>query len=397
MTFPLSNRVQSMKPSATFALTAKAAELRAKGHDVIALTVGEPDYDTPENVKDAAIEALRDPAKRTGKYTPVDGLPALKDAIIEKFQRDNGLPFQRSEIIASTGAKQTLSHAMLAVLNTGDEVIMAAPYWVSYPEMTRLCDAEPVIVHTLADTRFLLTPETLKAAITPKTKLVILNAPCNPTGGLYTAQELEALAEILRQHPDILVISDDIYEVLTYPPATFSTLAAVAPDLRDRVLTVNGLSKSHAMTGWRLGYAGGPKPWVAAMRKLQGQTTSNPTTLTQHAAIAALGMAPHDLAPQRDLMQARRDRMVTAINDINGCLCLAPDGAFYLFVDISEAMAQCGYATDSDFAAALLAEHYVATVPGSAFGMEGHIRLSFALDDASLDDAIRRLSAFIED
>ncbi|MEM9210752.1 MAG: pyridoxal phosphate-dependent aminotransferase [Pseudomonadota bacterium] len=393
----LSQTVQNLKPSQTIAISTKAAELRAAGRDVIALSAGEPDFDTPETIKDAAKAAMD--AGET-KYTAPDGTPVLKDAIIEKFSRENGLTFTRDDVIASTGGKQVIFNALMATLNPSDEVIIQAPHWVSYPDMVGLCGGTPVTIQTTAEDKFILSPDALEAAITPKTKWLMLNSPGNPSGAVYSAEALAGLAEVLCRHPHVWVMCDDMYEHLVYG-VSFATMAVVAPDLKDRVLTVNGVSKAYAMTGWRIGYAGGPAPLIKAMKSVQSQSTSNPSSISQAAAAAAL-VGPQDyIAMSVPVFNARRDMIVAALNDCPGVECLTPDGAFYVFPSIAGAIGKKTVAgktlsTDEDVSLALLDDEDVALVHGSAFGTPGHLRLSYAASDAALSEAATRMKRFFE-
>jgi aspartate aminotransferase len=388
----LSKSILSIAPSATMAMTQLARELKAKGRDVIGLSAGESDFDTPLHVGEAAAKAIRDGKTR---YTAVDGVPELKDAIIEKFKRENGLTYSPSEINVSPGGKPVIFNALAVTLNPGDEVIIPAPCWVSYPGMVSLLGATPIIVSCGVDTGFRLSAEALEAAITPKTKWLMLNSPSNPTGSAYSREDLAALAEVLRRHPGILVLSDDIYEHLIYDGFEFATLASVAPDLKHRVLTMNGVSKAYAMTGWRIGYAGGPDWLIKAMAKYMGQTTSNPASISQWAAVAALN-GPQDFISQaRTAYNTRRKNVVNAINSVKGLSCREPEGAFYAFFDCREVLGG-KIETDSDFTKSLLEETGVALVPGSAFHAPGFVRLSYAADPKLLEDACARLSQFCQ-
>lgn len=369
------------------AITQTARDMRANGRDVISLSAGEPDFDTPQHICDAAIAAMNAGATR---YTAVDGIPELKDAIVQKFMRDNGVSFSTDQINVSPGGKPVIFNALAVTVEPGDEVIIPAPCWVSYPDMVKLCGGTPIVLPCGADTKFKLTAKALEAAITPQTKWLMLNSPSNPTGAAYSAEELKALATILRDHPQIMILSDDIYEHLVYDDFEFATLAQVAPDLADRILTMNGVSKAYAMTGWRIGYAGGPSWLIAAMRKYMGQTTSNPASVSQWAAVAALNGDQSFLEGWRATYAVRRDRVVSRLNAMVGISCLTPPGAFYAFADVSAI-------TDDDagFALKLLKESGVATVPGSAFYAPGHIRLSYAASLEELDAALDRLERFL--
>ncbi len=394
----LSDVINSVQPSATIGMSQKARAMLAAGKDVIILSQGEPDFETPEHIKTAAVEAL---ASGKTRYTAVDGVPELKQAIQQKFRRDNNLDYNLAEISVAPGGKAILFNAFIATLNPGDEVIIPAPCWVSYPEMVRLCGAKPVVIRTSADTGFKLTGKLLEQAITPKTKWLVLNSPSNPTGSVLSSDDLRALADILRRHQNVLVLTDDIYEHLTYGQANFATLVEVAPDLKDRVLTMNGMSKAYAMTGWRLGYAGGPKWLIAAMRKVMGQSTSNANSIAQYAAIAALNGDQKFLKDWRGVFQRRRDLVCEILNAI-GLSCAVPDGAFYVFANCEKFMGKTTsqgtvLTSDVDFAMALLEESLVAIVPGSAFHAPGYFRLSYAESEPVLNSALARLQKFCED
>ena len=388
----LSKSILSVAPSATMAITQLARELKAEGRDVIGLSAGESDFDTPQHIGEAAEKAIRDGKTR---YTAVDGIPELKDAIIEKFNRENGLDYSPSEINVSPGGKPVIFNALAVTLNPDDEVVIPAPCWVSYPGMVSLLGATPVIVPCGVDTGFRLNAEALEAAITPNTKWLMLNSPSNPTGSAYSREDLEALAEVLRRHPDILVLSDDIYEHLIYDGFEFATLASVALDLKHRVLTMNGVSKAYAMTGWRIGYAGGPDWLIKAMAKYMGQTTSNPASISQWAAVAALNGPQDFISEARAAYNARRKNVVDAINSVKGLSCRAPEGAFYAFFDCREVLGGT-IETDTDFTKSLLAETGVALVPGSAFHAPGFVRLSYAADPKLLEEACARLKQFCQ-
>ncbi len=388
MSLAVSQRVQRVKPSPTLAVTALAAELRAQGRDVIGLGAGEPDFDTPAHIKAAGIAAIE--AGQT-KYTNVDGTPELKDAIIAKFRRDNGLEYTREQILVSSGAKQTCYNVCVATLNPGDEAIVPAPYWVSYPDMIKLAEGEPVIVPAGIDDGFKISPRALQAAITDRTRLVFLNSPSNPTGAAYTRDELRALGEVLREHPGIVVAADDMYEHIYWAEEPFTSLGAACPELMDRIVTINGVSKCYAMTGWRIGYCGGPQKLVAAMKKIQGQSTSNPCSISQAASVAALNGDQRCVAEMVRAFRERHDYLVTALNDIPGLHCLPGAGTFYAFPDAAEAIAAKGLADDTALAELLLNEANVALVPGAAFGAPGYLRLSFACSLETLREAIRRI------
>jgi len=384
----VSQRVQRVKVSPTMAVTALAAELRAQGRDVIGLGAGEPDFDTPEHIRAAAIEAIHSGQTR---YTAVDGIKPLKEAIIDKFHRDNQLDYELDQILVSSGAKQTCYNLCSAVLNPGDEVIIPAPYWVSYPDMVKLADAEPVIVSATIQDGFKITPRALSAAITGRTRLMMLNSPSNPTGVAYSASELAALGEVLAEHPGVLIATDDMYEHIYWGAEPFTSLATVCPDLYHRIITINGVSKCYAMTGWRIGYAGGPKNVIQAMKKIQGQSTSNPCSISQAAAVAALTGDQSCIGERNQAFKKRHDYVVGALNDISGVKCLSGDGTFYAFPDVSEAIQQMGMADDTALSQHLLSEVGVALVPGSAFGAQGYLRLSFACALDTLKDAIQRM------
>lgn len=392
----LSDALGRIQPSATVAISRRAADMAAEGRDVIALAAGEPDFDTPDHVREAAIAAIR--AGKT-HYTNVDGIPELKEAVARKFKRDNGLAVEAADCFVAAGGKQVIFNALMATLNPGDEVVVPAPYWVSYPEIVRLCGAEPVFVTADAVRGFKLDAAMLAAAIGPRTKWLLLNSPSNPTGAAYTAAELEALAAVLRAHPQVHVLTDDIYEPLLYDGGVFATIAQVAPDLQARTLTMNGVSKSHAMTGWRIGYCTGPRPLLAAMLKLQGQSTTNPSSISQWAAVTALDGPQDFLADWRRVFQGRRDLVVAGLNAAAGIDCLTPQGAFYVFPSVRNLLGRTSgagtpLATDTDVAMALLEEVGVALVPGSAFGLPGHVRLSYAAADAQLEAALARIQEF---
>ena len=369
------------------AITQTAREMRAAGRDVISLSAGEPDFDTPEHIRLAAIDAMNSGKTR---YTAVDGIPELKAAIIAKFNRDNGLDYSADQITVAPGGKPVIFNALAVTVGAGDEVVIPAPCWVSYPDMVKLCGCTPIVVPCGASTGFKLTAEALQAVITPRTKWLMLNSPSNPTGAAYTADELQALAAVLRDHPQVMILSDDIYEHLVYDDFTFATMAEVAPDLFDRTLTMNGVSKAYAMTGWRIGYGGGPDWLIAAIRKYMGQTTSNPASNSQWAAVAALNGDQTFLNEWREIYAARRNRVVSRLNAMPGVSCLIPPGAFYAFADITKVVDD-----DADFALRLLEKTGVATVPGSAFYAPRHIRISYAAALSELDDALDRLESFL--
>ena len=388
MTLSVSRRVQRVKPSPTLAVTARAARLKAEGKDVIGLGAGEPDFDTPTHVAQAGIDAIK-----TGftRYTNVDGVNELKDAIIAKFERDNGIKYERLQILVSSGAKQTIYNLCMAVLDPGDEAIIPAPYWVSYPDMVLLADGLPVTPFAGAAQGYKITPRQLAAAITPKTRLVLLNSPCNPTGAAYTKAELRALGEVLLQHPRVIIGTDDMYEKIYWAPEAFSSLLTVVPELYARTVTINGCSKAYAMTGWRLGYCGGPKEIVTAMSTIQGQSTSNASSISQKAAIAALSGDQDCVAKMNEQFKARHDFIVAGLSSLPGVSCVPAAGTFYAFADVSKAMAAHGCRDDNEFAELLLSEGGVAVVPGSGFGAPGHMRLSFACSMQTLEKALERM------
>ena len=389
----LSNRVQKVKPSATITISAKAMELRANGIDVISLSAGEPDFDTPEHIKKAAIEAIN---KGQTKYTQVDGTPELKDAIINKFNRDNNLHYQRDNIIVSTGAKQTLYNLFQSVLGADDEVVIISPYWVSYPDMVILADANPVIMKTHQEDNFEIDMDSFRAALTNKTKLLILNSPSNPTGITYTKAQYESMGKILSDYPNVLIATDDMYEHIYWGNEPFTSFAEVCPNLFDRTITINGVSKAYAMTGWRIGYCGAPKSIVKAMKKVQGQSTSNPSSISQVAAIAALN-GPHDAVNMMvGEYKKRHDYLCDALNKINGFNTSPGTGAFYLFPEVSSVIESKGFADDIEFSSFLIDQANVAVIPGSAFGAEGCIRISYATSMELLKESIARIKSSIE-
>jgi aspartate aminotransferase len=389
-TITLSNRVQRVKPSPTLSVTARVAELRAAGRDIIGLGAGEPDFGTPDHIKAAGIEAIRSGFTR---YTAVDGIPELKRAIIAKFRRDNGLEYVPEQILVSCGGKQSFFNLAQALLNPGDEVIIPAPYWVSYPDMVLLADGEPVIIPAGVDTGFKITPAQLAAAITPKTRLFVINSPSNPTGVAYTRAELAALGEVLRQHPQVLIATDDMYEHILWSKEPFSNILMACPDLNARTIVLNGVSKVYAMTGWRIGYAGGPAGLIKAMKKVQSQSTSNPTSISQVAAQAALEGDQGCIQPMVTAFRERHDFVVAALNDIPGVDCLPADGTFYCFPRVQAVIDRMdGIADDIELAEHLLDKAGVALVPGSAFGAPGYIRLSFATGMDTLKTALERLT-----
>ncbi len=392
----LADSLSRVKPSPTMAMTGKAAELKAAGRDIIGLSAGEPDFDTPENIRKAGQEAIE-----TGKtrYTAVDGIPELKQAICEKLKRDNGLSYTPQQISVGTGGKQTLYNALMATINPGDEVVIPAPYWVSYPDMVLLAGGTPVIAEATLENNFKLTPEQLDAAITPKTKWFIFNSPSNPTGAGYNHDELKALTDVLLRHPHVWVMSDDMYEHLAYGDFKFCTPAEVEPALYDRTLTCNGVSKAYAMTGWRLGYAAGPVELIGGMRKIQSQSTSNPCSISQYAAIEALNGPQDYLAKHNEMFVRRRDLVVSMLNEIDGVVCPTPEGAFYVYPSIAGLIGKTtpnGTVIENDeaFATALLEEKDVAIVFGAAFGLSPNFRVSYATSDEALKEACTRIQDF---
>ncbi|MDP3263771.1 MAG: pyridoxal phosphate-dependent aminotransferase [Tabrizicola sp.] len=392
----LSDTLARVKPSPTIAVTTKAQALKSEGKDVIGLGAGEPDFDTPENIRDAAKRAID--AGKT-RYTPVDGIPELKAAICSKFLRENGLTYTPAQVSVGTGGKQILYNALMATCNPGDEVIIPAPYWVSYPDMVLLAGGTPVAVECGIGTNFKLTPEQLEAAITPKTKWFIFNSPSNPTGAGYTRTELKALTDVLMRHPHVWVMSDDMYEHLVFDDFQFCTPAEVEPGLYDRTLTCNGVSKAYAMTGWRIGYAAGPVALIKAMGTIQSQSTSNPCSVSQYAALEALSGPQDFLAPNRALFQRRRDLVVSMLNAAEGITCPTPEGAFYVYPDISGCIGKATpggtvITNDEVFATALLEETGVAVVFGAAFGLSPNFRVSYATADEVLRDACARIQRF---
>ena len=395
MTF-LSTTLARVKPSPTIAVTTKAQVLKAAGRDIIGLGAGEPDFDTPQNIKDAAIAAI---ASGKTKYTAVDGIAELKAAICAKFLRENGLTYAPEQVTVGTGGKQVLYNAFMATLNPGDEVIIPAPYWVSYPDMVLLAGGTPVVIEGKLDAAFKITAEQLESAITPETKWFLFNSPSNPTGAGYSWDELQALTDVLLRHPHVWVMSDDMYEHLVFDDFQFCTPAQVEPQLYDRTLTVNGVSKAYAMTGWRIGYAAGPVPLIKAMGKVQSQSTSNPCSISQYAAVEALNGTQDFLAPNRALFQRRRDLVVSMLNQARGITCPRPEGAFYVYPSIAACIGKTSAAgtiivDDETFATALLDETGVAVVFGAAFGLSPNFRISYATSDEALEEACRRIQTF---
>lgn len=392
----LSATLSRVKPSPTIAVSTKARELKEAGRDIIGLGAGEPDFDTPENIRAAGIRAIEEGKTR---YTAPDGIIELKQAICAKMKRDNGLDYVPAQVSVATGGKQILYNALMATLNPGDEVVIPAPYWVSYPDMVLLAGGEPVIASAGIETGYKLSPEALEAAITPRTKWFIFNSPSNPTGAGYSWDELKALTDVLLRHPHVMVMTDDMYEHLSYGDFKFCTPAEVEPKLYDRTLTCNGVSKAYAMTGWRIGYAAGPEPLIAAMRKIQSQSTSNPCTISQWAAVEALNGTQDFIAPNNAMFVQRRDLVVGMLNEIDGMECPVPDGAFYVYPSIKGLMGKTSAGgtlidTDEAFATALLEETGVAVVFGAAFGLSPNFRISYATSDDALKEACTRIQAF---
>ena len=389
----LSARVQRIQPSPTLAVTARAKELKAQGQDVIGLGAGEPDFDTPEHIKAAAIEAIR---QGFTKYTAVDGTPSLKQAVVDKFKRENGLDYAPDEVLVSAGGKQSFFNLAQALLDPGDEVVIPAPYWVSYPDMVLLADATPVIVSAGIQQSFKITPEQLDTVIGYKTRLVVVNSPSNPTGGVYTRAELAALGEVLRKYPDVLIATDDMYEHILWADEPFSNIVMVCPDLKDRTIVLNGVSKAYSMTGWRIGYAAGPKPLIGAMKKVQSQSTSNPTSISQVAAEAALTGGNDCIRPMLKAFKERHDVVVARLNRIDGVRCLPSLGTFYAFPSFQAVVNRFeGIDDDVELAEFILNEVGVALVPGSAFGAPGHLRLSYATGLDALNAALDRLERLL--
>lgn len=384
----LSDRVNAIKPSPTLAVTNKAAELKASGKDIIGLGAGEPDFDTPDFIKQSAIDAIN--AGFT-KYTAVDGTPGLKKAIIDKLKRDNDLTYEANQILVSCGGKQSFFNMALAFINPGDEVIIPAPYWVSYPDMVIVAGGKPVIVQCGEENRFKITPKQLEEAITPKTKLLVLNSPSNPTGMIYTLDELKALAEVLQKYPHVFVATDDMYEHIRWTGEKFYNIVNADPTLYDRTIVLNGVSKAYAMTGWRIGYAAGPAKLIGAMKKVQSQSTSNPTSISQKAAEAALNGDQSVLEPMIQAFEKRCDLVVNGLNKIKGIDCLRPDGAFYVYPNIKPLIKAAGLNSCTEFSAWLLETAGVAVVPGDAFGLGGYMRISYATSESVLEDAIARI------
>jgi len=391
----ISDSLKKIKPSPTIAVTQKARELKAAGKDVIGLGAGEPDFDTPDNIKQAAIKAIND---GDTKYTAVDGTPALKKAIVEKFKKENNLDYTTDQITVGAGGKHVIYNAMMATLNDGDEVIIPAPYWVSYPDIVLLAGGKPVVMECDEKQGFKINPSDLEKFITPKTKWIILNSPSNPTGACYSENDIKAIAAVLEKHKHIYILSDDIYEHVTYEGFKFFTIAQIE-SLKDRVLTMNGVSKAYSMTGWRIGYAAGPKDIVKAIAKIQSQSTTNPSSISQAASVEALSGTQDFIKKRADSFQERRDFVVKALNDIDGINCLNPNGAFYVFPSCKELMGKKDPSgkeikSDTDFVQSLLENSGVAVVQGSAFGLEGFFRISYATSMENLKKALEKISFF---
>ncbi|MEO0465891.1 MAG: pyridoxal phosphate-dependent aminotransferase [Pseudomonadota bacterium] len=392
----LSDAIQRVQPSATIAVTTKASELKRAGKDVIGLGAGEPDFDTPDHIKAAGIAAIE--AGKT-KYTPADGILELKEAICAKFKRDNGLAYTPSQVNVSPGGKPVIFNAFISTLSPGDEVVIPAPYWVSYPEMARLCGGEPVVVSCGPNTGFKLSPDALESAITPKTKWLVLNSPSNPTGAVYSEAELAALGAVLERHPQVMVLTDDMYEHLLYDGLIYSTIAAVTPSLYDRTLTMNGVSKAYAMTGWRIGYAAGPEWLIGAMRKVMSQSTSNPSSISQWAAVEALNGDHGFLEERNAVFKTRRDMVVAGLNACDGINCQTPGGAFYVYPDCAGVIGKTSPSgrvidTDEAFAQDLLETELVAVVHGAAFGLSPAFRISYATSTDALQEALARIQRY---
>jgi len=391
MAIQLSDRVQRVKPSPTLAISALAQQLKAEGRDIINLGVGEPDFGTPDHIKQAGIDAINN--NQTG-YTAVDGIPELKNAIIKKFKKDNDLEYQADQILVSCGGKQSFSNLCQALINDGDEVIIPAPYWVSYPDMVLLAGGKPVIVEAGQTSHFKLTADMLEAAITDKTRLFVINSPSNPTGVSYTKEELAELGKVLLKHPNIIVATDDMYEHILFNDAKFYNILNATPELYDRCMVLNGVSKAYAMTGWRIGYAAGPVELVKAMKKIQGQSTSNPTSISQYAAVTALDGGKECIKPMLKSFKERHDFVVKSLNEIDGVECLESDGTFYSFPNVEKLISRVdGVSNDAELAEFLLEKTGVALVPGSAFGLSGHIRLSYATSMENLQKSVERIAS----
>ncbi|HDN27656.1 MAG TPA: pyridoxal phosphate-dependent aminotransferase [Thioploca sp.] len=388
MSLQIAQRVQAIKPSPTLAVTARAAEMRAAGHDIIGLGAGEPDFDTPQHIKDAAVEALN---KGHTKYTPVDGIPALKQAVINKFARDNQLEYGMKQVLVSCGGKHSFYNLAQALLNPGDEAIIPAPYWVSYPDMVMLAGAEPVIISAGIQQGFKITPKQLEAAMTEKTRLFVLNSPSNPTGVHYTPAELAELGAVIRHYPKVIVVTDDIYEHILWEGAPFKNILNMCTDLYDRTMVLNGVSKTYSMTGWRIGYAGGPEQLIQKMKTIQSQSTSNPTSIAQHGALAALEGEQSFIQQMVTTFKDRHDFVLKSLLEIKGIECLPCQGTFYIFPNLQGVMDRLGIKTDIELGEILIEKAKVAIVPGSAFGAPGHVRISFATSMENLEKAMERL------
>jgi aspartate aminotransferase len=388
----LSSRVSRIKPSPTLAVTARAAALKAQGRDVVGLGAGEPDFDTPDHIKEAAIRAIRDGFT---KYTAVAGTASLRKAIAAKFKRENSLDYAPDEILVSVGGKQSFYNLAMALLDAGDEVIIPAPYWVSYPDMVLLADGKPVIVSAGIEQNYKITAAQLRAAITPKTRLFVINSPSNPTGMAYSRAELTALGEVLRAHPHVFIATDDMYEHILWSGEPFANIVNACPDLKDRTIVLNGVSKAYAMTGWRIGYCAGPKSLIEAMTNIQSQSTSNPTSIAQVAAEAALNGDQACMQPMLKAFKQRHDHVVARLNKVRGVRCLPNQGTFYAFADFSGTIENLGVKNDLELAERILTEAEVAVVPGSAFGADGHLRLSYATSMEMLDKALDRLEKLL--
>lgn len=389
----LSKALDRVKPSPTIAVMTKAIELKAAGKDVIGLGAGEPDFDTPDNIKEAAIKAIWDGQT---KYTAVDGTPEIKDAVIAKFKRENGLTYERNQISVNSGGKHTIYNAFVATLNPGDEVVIPTPYWVSYPDMVLLAGGEPVFVHASVATGFKITPADLEAAITPKTKWFLLNSPSNPSGAAYSKSEIQALGAVLARHQNVYIFTDDIYEHLVYDGFEFISFAAACPDLYERTLTMNGVAKAYAMTGWRIGYAGGPAHLIKAMAKVQSQSTSNPCSISQAATVEALNGPQDFIAERAEVFKERRDLVVGMLNEAEGIDCPTPEGAFYVYPSVAGCIGKATPSgkvinTDEDFVAYILEDYGVAAVQGEAFGLSPHFRVSYATSTEALTEACKRI------
>ncbi|MBO9112491.1 MULTISPECIES: pyridoxal phosphate-dependent aminotransferase [Rhizobium/Agrobacterium group] len=397
--FVRSDALSRVKPSATIAVSQKFRELKAEGRDVLRLNIGEPDFDTPDNIKEAAIDAIK---RGETKYTPVSGIPELRKAIADKFKRENGLDYKPEQTIVGTGGKQILFNAFMATLNPGDEVIIPAPYWVSYPEMVAICGGTPVFVDATLEDNFKLKPEALEKAITPKTKWFVFNSPSNPSGAAYSHDELKALTDVLVKHPHVWVLTDDMYEHLTYGDFKFVTPVEVEPSLYDRTLTMNGVSKAYAMTGWRIGYAAGPLPLIKAMDMIQGQQTSGASSIAQWAAVEALNGTQDFIPANKKIFEGRRDLVVSMLNQAKGISCPAPEGAFYVYPSCAGLIGKTAPSgkvieTDTDFVSELLEAEGVAVVQGSAFGLGPNFRISYATSEHLLEEACKRIQRFCAD